>query len=68
LEVEKQCKARHAGPAFATFVGTWETRDRLEVFQRSDGSTVANGFGALGLYPAQLLVTTVKDVEVQAQE
>jgi len=49
----------------ATFVGELRTREVYRAKSAPDGTPYGGGFGHLGVYPAQLVYRTVKDIVIR---
>ena len=57
-----QGNQQHRG-VIVTFVGRLDAREEgLQTLRRPEGNLQPNGYGAAGVYPAQLVIATVKDV------
>ena len=63
IERERLQALEHTTEILATFIGRLDAREEgLQILRRPDGDVITNGYGHLGVYPAQLVIATVKDL------
>jgi hypothetical protein len=52
-------------PIMVTVAGRLDTRpEGLQVFDDKEGQLFFNGFGHLGVYPAELVIVAIRDIEI----